>query len=77
MTDLVIPGISGWEVARTIKVCWPTVRVALVTATPLDDSPEELRARGIDAVVVKPVGFEELETLIAGLRRPDDPTVSR
>jgi signal transduction histidine kinase len=77
MTDLVMPGISGWEVARTIKACWPTVRVALVTATPLDDSPEELRARGIDAVVVKPVGFEELETLIAGLRRSDDPTGSR
>jgi signal transduction histidine kinase/CheY-like chemotaxis protein len=77
MTDLVMPGISGWEVARTIKARWPTVRVALVTATALDDSPEELRARGIDAVVVKPVGFEELETLIAGLRRPDDPTGSR
>jgi signal transduction histidine kinase len=77
MTDLVMPGISVWEVARTIKAHWPTVQLALVTATPLDDSPEELRARGIDAVVVKPVGFEELETLFAGLRRPDDLTGSR
>jgi CheY-like chemotaxis protein len=77
MTDLVMPGISGWDVAKTIKAHWPTVRVALVTATAVDQSPEELRARGIDAVVLKPVGFEELETLMAGLRRPDDPTGSR
>ena len=69
MTDLMMPGMSGWEVAEAIKVSHPEVRVVLVTGTAVDVPPDELRARGIDAVVAKPVGFEDLETVMASVRR--------
>ena len=41
----------------------PEVRVGLVTGTAADVPPGELRARGIDAVVAKPVGFERSSRL--------------
>jgi CheY-like chemotaxis protein len=65
MTDLVMRGMSGWGVARAVKVSRPEVRVVLVTGTAVDVPPDELQAWGIDAIVAKPVGFEELETVMA------------
>ena len=69
MTDLVMPGMSGWEVAKAIKVAHPEVRVVLVTGTAVDVPTDALQARGVDAIVAKPVGFEELETVMASVCR--------
>ena len=67
VTDLVLPGGSGLEVARTAKRARATLPVVLVTGWPGRVDPQTLADHGIDAVVEKPVGLETLRATVASL----------
>ncbi len=64
LTDLGMPELSGWDVAREIKKLSPQVPIALTTGWPIDLEPHELQARGIDQVVSKPFDIPKLMALI-------------
>lgn len=68
-TDLGMPGMTGWEVARAIKAQRPTVPVVLVTGW--GTGPEETtRERGaVDLVLAKPVTSPALRAAIAQVAR--------
>ena len=72
-TDLAMPGVNGWQVARAVKDHAPSVPVLLVTGWGVELSPEELRGKGVDAVLSKPVKFEDILVAAAtfGSRRPE------
>ncbi|OGL05537.1 MAG: hypothetical protein A3I03_12050, partial [Candidatus Rokubacteria bacterium RIFCSPLOWO2_02_FULL_68_19] len=72
-TDLAMPGVNGWQVARAVKDQAPSVPVLLVTGWGVELSPDELRGKGIDAVLSKPVQFEDILAAVAafGARRQD------
>ena len=70
LTDLTMPGQSGWEVARAIRSSDRTIPIAVLTGTAVDVSAEALQAHGIDAILTKPVGFEDLRSMLGRLRRP-------
>jgi signal transduction histidine kinase len=53
-TDLGMPEMSGWDVAREIKALNPRVLVALTTGWPIEMTPEELKEKHVDRVVAKP-----------------------
>jgi len=67
LTDLVLPGGSGLEIARTAKRAHPTIPVILVTGWPGRVDPQTIAEHGIDAVVEKPVGLDTLRTTVASL----------
>lgn len=67
VTDLVLSGGSGLEVARTVKRAQPGTPVILVTGWPGRVAPETLETHGIDAVVEKPVGLDTLRATVATL----------
>lgn len=67
VTDLVLPGGSGLEIARTVKRIRPGTAVILVTGWPGRVDPETLKGHGVDAIVEKPVGLETLRTTVATL----------
>jgi len=67
ITDLVLPGGSGLEIARTSKRGRPGTPVILVTGWPGRVDRETLEKHGIDAVVEKPVGLDELRATAAAL----------
>jgi CheY-like chemotaxis protein len=67
VTDLVLPGGSGLELARTVKRARPGTPVVLVTGWPGQLDPQTLESYGIDAVVEKPVGLEALRATVATL----------
>jgi DNA-binding response OmpR family regulator len=67
VTDLVLPGGSGLELARTVKRAQPGTPVILVTGWPGRVAPETLETHGIDAVVEKPVGLDTLRATVATL----------
>lgn len=74
LLDLNLPGSSGYEVLRTVRVSKPNLPVLIVSGS---DSVEE-RIRGLDAgaddYVVKPFLFNELHARIrAVLRRGSRP----
>ena len=77
-TDLAMPGVNGWQVARAVKDQAPSVPVLLVTGWGVELSPDELRGKGIDAVLSKPVQFEEILAAVAafGARRAEGGTAA-
>jgi two-component system, cell cycle sensor histidine kinase and response regulator CckA len=66
-TDLSMPGLSGWQVARAVKDQAPGVPVFLVTGFGAEVSSDELRAHGVDAVLAKPLRISELLSALAGV----------
>ncbi len=72
ITDLGMPGISGWEVARQVKLSSPGTPVAFVTGWGDRIDPEEARAKGVDFLVTKPFDCEAIAAVVArALTRED------
>lgn len=60
-----MPGMTGWEVARTIKTLGPTTPVVLVTGW--DDEPKaSASAAGcVDRTITKPLDLDEVSAAVA------------
>ncbi|HEV8677043.1 MAG TPA: GAF domain-containing protein [Methylomirabilota bacterium] len=71
VTDLAMPGMSGWQVAQAVKALRPEVPVVLVTGWGVELPAEQLRANGVDRVMTKPFRMDEVQGVVAGfLSRP-------
>src|SRR3989449_382194 len=68
-TDLAMPRVSGWQVARAIKEMAPAVPVIVVTGFGVELSAEERRAHGVDLVLVKPLKIQEILDVASQLAR--------
>ena len=68
-TDLAMPDVSGWQLARAVKEAAPTVPVVLVTGFGVELSPEECQSNHVDAVLTKPVELSQLIAVAARLTR--------
>jgi GAF domain-containing protein len=69
VTDLAMPGLSGWQVARACKDRRPEVPVLLITGWGVELNREELAAHGVDAVLSKPLRVDEILDAVARYRR--------
>jgi DNA-binding response OmpR family regulator len=69
LLDVMMPGKSGWEVARALKQDPATHAVKIVMVSAIGEKTNEITAPiyGADAHVDKPFEFEALERVIAGL----------
>ena len=65
LTDLQMPGMTGWDVAHAVKSDWPRVKVALLTADP--DAPERASEHPVDVVLSKPLALLELSTALTNV----------
>lgn len=65
LSDIAMPGMSGFELLQHFKQRWPALPVVMVSAY---GGEKELLARslGADDFVAKPIDFEELRALILG-----------
>jgi signal transduction histidine kinase/DNA-binding NarL/FixJ family response regulator len=75
-TDLAMPGLSGWQVARAVKGIDPDVPVFIVTGYGAELSPEESRANGVDGVLAKPLGVQEVLDAARAAHRASSPRSS-
>jgi CheY-like chemotaxis protein len=68
LTDLGMPEMTGWDVARAVRQRWPGLPIGLVTgwAVALEMSDEE--RRGVDFVLAKPYTVETLRSALAAFR---------
>jgi CheY-like chemotaxis protein len=64
-TDLGMPGMSGWDVAREVKKLDPKSLVVLITGWPIDLNPQKSKEMGVDHVVSKPMDMPQVLGLIA------------
>ena len=72
LLDVMMPGKSGWEVAKALKHDPVTQHVKIVMVSAIGEKTNEITAPiyGADAHVDKPFEFEKLEKVIAGLLGP-------
>ncbi|MFN0250857.1 MAG: two-component system response regulator [Kofleriaceae bacterium] len=68
LLDVMMPGKSGWEVARALKQDPVTQGIKIVMVTAIGESVNALTSPlYADAHLDKPFEFEKLEKIIAGL----------
>ncbi|MCI0564533.1 MAG: response regulator, partial [Nitrososphaera sp.] len=60
VTDLSMPDLSGWEVAREVKKLRPDMPVVLITGWGQNLDEEKLKESGVDRIVAKPFRIEQL-----------------
>lgn len=60
LTDLGMPVVTGWEIARHVKERDPGVPVVLLTGWGAQYEEEDLAAQGVDLVLSKPLSWEKL-----------------
>jgi signal transduction histidine kinase len=75
LTDLGLPDMDGWQVAGEIKQAAPAMPIALITGWGLNLDGDEIRRRGVDLLVKKPLDprqfIGQIENLLqAGARKP-------
>ncbi|MGE5263292.1 MAG: response regulator [Acidobacteriota bacterium] len=64
VTDLGMPGMSGWEVARAIKRLNPKTLVVLMTGWTVTLDEEKVKESGVDRIVPKPFDVDNLLALV-------------
>jgi len=69
MTDLVMPGLTGWDVARLVKAVHPRLPVVLVTGCAEAIPPDQPERTWVDAILAKPCGLAEIQAVIVPLTR--------
>jgi signal transduction histidine kinase len=60
LTDLGMPELPGWQVAKAIKARWPGLRVGLVTGWGQAPDGAEEERRAVDFVLAKPITLDAL-----------------
>jgi CheY-like chemotaxis protein len=69
ITDYVMPGGSGAELAAALHAVHPGLRVAVVTGHPRDAVDSLLREAPVDLVLAKPVGMNDLLRVVDEMSR--------
>lgn len=65
LSDIGLPNMDGWGVARMVKQLSPQTRVGIVSGWTVTPRTEELAALGVDFVLPKPFSLDEIEAAIA------------
>ncbi len=76
MTDLGLPGISGWELASISRRYQADLRVMAITSWQGKEEERKAVASGIDLIVWKPFRFEDILDAIGRLF-PGTPVISQ
>jgi len=64
LTDIGMPGSSGWQLARELRAADPDVTIALVTGWGHQIGPDQLIGSGVDTVVPKPFSIEDVAKVL-------------
>ena len=67
-TDLGMPGVTGWDIAREAKQRAPDSFVVLVTGWGVQLDAENARAQGVDFLLGKPFTVEDVEGALKKIR---------
>ena len=63
-TDLGMPGVSGWQVAETIKTINDKIPVAVITGWNVELDKAEMKERGVNLIAHKPFEVDQILNLV-------------
>ena len=63
-TDLGMPGMSGWQVAETIKTINDKMPVAIITGWNVELEEAEMREKGVNLIAHKPFKLNQILNLV-------------
>jgi signal transduction histidine kinase/CheY-like chemotaxis protein/HAMP domain-containing protein len=64
VSDLGLPGMSGWTLARRLRTLDPELTIAFVTGWGAEMTDEKVAESGADGFIGKPFGIEDVEALV-------------
>ena len=68
VTDLNMPGMDGFELARRVRQFAPCAKVLLTTGSAISLPDEQsLRTQGVDLLLPKPYGYHDLQAAVRRL----------
>ncbi len=67
-TDLAMPGMTGWQVARAVKDRTPEVPVVMMSGFGVEVAPEDLPTHGVDLVLAKPLQIQDILRALTSVR---------
>ncbi len=67
ITDLGMPGLSGWDVADKVKAFDPSIPVILFTGWGVKSDQTEVHRQNVDRIISKPFKMEQILNLISEL----------
>ncbi len=76
-TDLSMPDMTGWELARAVRDAAPGLPVILVSGFAVEVSPDELQASGVHSILAKPINISEVLEAAAAIRPRGKPRDGR
>jgi len=65
LTDLGMPGMSGWEVCQAIKKISPHTPVGMITGWGAEMSRSKMEEHGLDFFISKPFDFNQILNVVA------------
>jgi CheY-like chemotaxis protein len=69
VTDLMMPGLTGWDVARLAKTMQPGLPVVLVTGAAHLIAPDQPQRTWVDVILPKPIVVPAMLAVIGTLTR--------
>ena len=63
-TDLGMPGMSGWEVAKAIRAQDPKVAIAIITGWDIHMEKDSLEESGVNLIIQKPFTVDAIVRLV-------------
>jgi CheY-like chemotaxis protein len=69
ITDLGMPGVTGWDVARSAKMHEPKLPVVVISGWGAQFTDDQLTDSGVDAMLAKPFHLKMLRETIERLAR--------
>jgi len=63
LTDLGMPGMTGWDLARAIRAIDPQVTIVFVTGWGQEVDEDAVQRAGADAVIAKPFTIEDIDRI--------------
>ena len=65
LTDLEMPGMSGWEVCKSIKKIKSSTPVGMITGWGLEVDESKKEESGLDFIITKPFDFSKIIRLVS------------
>jgi CheY-like chemotaxis protein len=65
ITDLGMPGISGWEVSQKVKSMRPSIKVIVISGWGATLEKDQIERNFVDQVLPKPFHLEQVKITIA------------